>query len=77
MCFISEHFRLQFSKDSCAPVVHGAADLQDHHHQQVQEEARAAHGLPKDVRLLVKASPDDLGTFSNPAAVFGFTGLRL
>lgn len=77
VCFISEHFRLQFSKDSGAPVVHGAADLQDHHHQQVQEAARAAHGLPKDVRLLVKASPDDLGTFSNPAAVFGFTGLRL
>lgn len=75
MWFISDHFCL--SKDSCAPVVHRAADLQDHHHQQVQEEARAAHGLPEDVSSLIKASLDDVETFSNPAALFGFTGLGL
>lgn len=37
------------SEDGRAAVVHGATDLQDHHHQQVQEEARAADGLPQDV----------------------------
>lgn len=74
---MSGHSRLQISKDSCAPVVHGAADLQDHHHQQVQEEARAAPGLPKDVSIPVKASPDPWATCSNPAAVFALTGLGL
>lgn len=32
-------------------MVHGAPDIQDHHHQQVQEETRATHGLPEDVSL--------------------------
>lgn len=54
---LSDSFRLRSSEDSRAPVVHGAADLQDHHHQQVQEEARAAHGLPKDVSRLPTAAP--------------------
>lgn len=42
-------FHLCCSKDGGAPVVHGATHVQDHHHQQVQEEAGAAHGLPEDV----------------------------
>lgn len=49
--FSSPHFHLYCSKDSSASVVHGAADLQDDHHQQVQEETRAAHGLPEDVSV--------------------------
>lgn len=56
------------SKDGRAPVVHGEADLQDHHHQQVQEEARAAPGLPEDVRLVplwksLPLRPEDLFLF--------------
>ena len=32
-----------------AAVVHGEADVPDHHDQQVQEETRGAAGLPEDV----------------------------
>lgn len=71
------HFRLRRSKDTRAPVVHGATDLQDHHHQQVQEEAWAAHGLPKDVSSLSNTSSHEVRTFCNLAAVCGVTGLGL